>query len=1132
MPPTGACNGTRSKIIFMDNPTSTNSQSSPESALKNNDRWSLKQWLHGKQVSFLTLPLLFMATVTEFVILATGWKYQQTVCVPLGMGVTFFGIGPIGATILAVELLKLPLAIWTASRCGWQKWFMLTAGLPLICLLTFQLVKDMAVYEMGAAMKPASELLEQAATEEGKITRLNAELANQLKDEGAVKSSIAEKKAERDRKVAEVAAKQGKAKAEIEESLKRNDASRQDAITLTDFQKKELADVDSRQTGLIKQSDADAAQLTKAIADLRVRRETELGRAATWNVEEARIENDFKARMAEYTNKKTTHEKDKAEYDSANVLKRQLMREPVDPGVPPQREANKILKPTLVAELEAQIKAKESELAVVNNKRRDSVAQVGSDARKLRDDFARRSGTKREESDRKREDMLATLTQVTKESAAELKQIDKDYETAVQKDQDSLKSRRPVEIVRAELDASRKKADGLYEARETAIKNTQVHRIATTVEILRGLIKGESPASIKSTAKERGDIYTDQISMVRIWVYPLLAFIVAFLPTLMVEIGFSTIFQPEEKQRRPHRLGFFGRRLHWLYTRAGRIKILRAERLAREAAAEIARRDEALAVEKATAASELSSRDAELQEAQMALAEAAAAHEEQLQQKEEEWVAKFSGMADSLNRTVLEKDALRDLQKSEIERQIQMRQNAWSERTTQLRQELDEQRAAAETERTSLMQEHHKKLMEVTEDCKTQVIQARRQLADAELANVEAAAKLANDLKEALYERDRAESELKHSAESLTRQLSLAQEDAARELEKAVRQEKQRFDKQQAESERTSRLRDEETERRLKQQQQELSLAFDTRLLEEKNRAEQDARRRQVELERQVEDRARESDARWAQEIQQREDAAEIKLKQREQQLQAQAEVRAGELQAKSDQELRRREQEFERQLDSQARDAEARLRDELQQKELTFHAKIKQREQDLTTRAADRETELQNKWAADLRSREVEWEKQTESRVRAVETRQSQEAQQKEELFQIRINQREQQLQSQFEARQAEARRRQQELLAQITTQSEAHRAAQKEWDTELELVRSSVESLKANVARVEQERDDTRRSASESVRHVQDLEKKLMEASSFLTGWKNGKEIVGSRDGRDASQVLREGSEGTREP
>ena len=97
-----------------------------------------------------------MATITEFVILATGWKYQQTVCLPQGMGVTFFGIGPIGATILAVELLKLPLAAWTASRYGWQKAFMLIVGLPLICVLTFQLVKDMAVYEMGVAMTPAS----------------------------------------------------------------------------------------------------------------------------------------------------------------------------------------------------------------------------------------------------------------------------------------------------------------------------------------------------------------------------------------------------------------------------------------------------------------------------------------------------------------------------------------------------------------------------------------------------------------------------------------------------------------------------------------------------------------------------------------------------------------------------------------------------------------------------------------------------------------------------------------------------------------------------------------------------------------------------------------------------------------
>src|SRR5882724_4334893 len=161
----------------MKNSNLTNPQDSSHSPAPKDMGFSPWQRLKTKRISYLTLPLLAMATVTEFVILATGWTYQQTVCLPQGMGVTFFGIGPIGATILAVELLKLPLAIWTASRQGWQKGFMLVVGLPLICVLTFQLVKDMAVYEMGVAMTPASQMLEKASTEEIKIAHLNAELS-------------------------------------------------------------------------------------------------------------------------------------------------------------------------------------------------------------------------------------------------------------------------------------------------------------------------------------------------------------------------------------------------------------------------------------------------------------------------------------------------------------------------------------------------------------------------------------------------------------------------------------------------------------------------------------------------------------------------------------------------------------------------------------------------------------------------------------------------------------------------------------------------------------------------------------------------------------------------------------------
>src|SRR5882762_3314901 len=210
----------------MNNSSSMDSQDSARSAAPQDAGFSPWQRLKSQRISFLTLPLLFMATVTEFVILATGWKYQQTVCVPQGMGVTFFGIGPIGATILAVELLKLPLAIWTASRHGWQKTFMLVIGLPLICLLTFQLVKDMAVYEMSVAMTPASQMLEKATVEETKIAQLNGELA-----------AIEEKKTGRERKLAEFASKRAKAKADLDEMLKRNEESRQDAVNLTDYQK-------------------------------------------------------------------------------------------------------------------------------------------------------------------------------------------------------------------------------------------------------------------------------------------------------------------------------------------------------------------------------------------------------------------------------------------------------------------------------------------------------------------------------------------------------------------------------------------------------------------------------------------------------------------------------------------------------------------------------------------------------------------------------------------------------------------------------------------------------------------------------------------------------------------------------
>jgi hypothetical protein len=103
--------------------------------------------------------------------------------------------------------------------------------------------------------------------------------------------------------------------------------------------------------------------------------------------------------------------------------------------------------------------------------------------------------------------------------------------------------------------------------------------------------------------------------------------------------------------------------------------------------------------------------------------------------------------------------------------------------------------------------------------------------------------------------------------------------------------------------------------------------------------------------------------------------------------------------------------------------------------------------------------------------------------------------------------------MQQQDEATQAKAGQREQELIAQLTAQAEARQmAAQSQWEAQSEnRIRAAMEPLKAQLARAEKERDEARQSAFESARQAQNLEKQLNEASSFLNGWRTGKNGVG---------------------
>jgi hypothetical protein len=94
-----------------------------------------------------------------------------------------------------------------------------------------------------------------------------------------------------------------------------------------------------RKSKSIAQRNNDTTGIYMQLADLRAQRETEVARNAKWNAEEARIENTFKAKKADWDNKKAAYDKAKAEYDSANFVKRQLMKEPVSPSVPPERDS-------------------------------------------------------------------------------------------------------------------------------------------------------------------------------------------------------------------------------------------------------------------------------------------------------------------------------------------------------------------------------------------------------------------------------------------------------------------------------------------------------------------------------------------------------------------------------------------------------------------------------------------------------------------------------------------------------------------------------------------------------------------------------------------------------------------------
>ena len=131
---------------FMNNPVTPNPENSIVAAIKG---FRAVATVEEQNISYLTLPLLIMATVVEFVILATGWKYQQAVCLPQGW------VSRSSASGRSAR----PFSRWNCSSYRWPSGRrrgkaaenvddLLRAAVDL--RLTFQLVKTWRFYEMGA----------------------------------------------------------------------------------------------------------------------------------------------------------------------------------------------------------------------------------------------------------------------------------------------------------------------------------------------------------------------------------------------------------------------------------------------------------------------------------------------------------------------------------------------------------------------------------------------------------------------------------------------------------------------------------------------------------------------------------------------------------------------------------------------------------------------------------------------------------------------------------------------------------------------------------------------------------------------------------------------------------------------
>ena len=213
-----------------------------------------------------SLPLVAAAVLVEIGVLFFCFQYEVTVA-PAGV-YTLWGISALGAILLLVEFLKLPTAFWLAGRKGLLRKAILSAVLltPL-CLITWEVTKDMATDEVVRSLEPAVQLEKEAAGLEARNVDIKESLARRKQDAEAAEIALEKLRRETASHLSDL---QSRRKVEIanfrsaEESISRDFGN-------TPAEKSERVNLENRRSEIKSRFDTDYAMLKADLKDEEIR---------------------------------------------------------------------------------------------------------------------------------------------------------------------------------------------------------------------------------------------------------------------------------------------------------------------------------------------------------------------------------------------------------------------------------------------------------------------------------------------------------------------------------------------------------------------------------------------------------------------------------------------------------------------------------------------------------------------------------------------------------------------------------------------------------------------------------------------------------------------------------------------